>query len=168
MSDKSLTELKEMAIRGSDYRDEYEFEMHGEPVKVVIRPLVDNEFLPILGSIAEKLDIDEEKVKNAEAVDEVVEEVEDAEGEDGIEMEEFDAEIVDMLQKAAVLGVVGSYDGDGDVVEYDREEKEEIIYDMMIGGYSVELGSRILELSGDVRDAEKFRGGRGSVSSTRS
>jgi hypothetical protein len=51
-------------------------------------------------------------------------------------------------------------------VEHTDEEVEYIV-DQMMGGTSIELGGHVLEISGDVRDAEKFRGGRGSVEHSR-
>lgn len=166
-SEKSAATLKEMAIRGSNYREDYEFELYGEDVTAIIRPLVDDEFLPIAAFLKSRLD--EEDLDTEEAVDEAVDKVEEAaeesEGED-IDVSMLDEEFVAAMQEAARLGLHGDYDEDGNEREYDDEERDNVI-DSLMGGYSVELGSRILEISGSVRDAEKFRGGRGSVSDTR-
>lgn len=166
MSDKNITELKEMAVRGTDFRDDYEFEMYGEPVKAVIKPLVDNEYLPIAGKLASHLDIEEDQIESGETVEEALDEVEEAKEDGEIDMSQLDQEFVDTMQMAAIWGLHGSYDEDGEIIEYTEDECEEIVYSML-GGYSVELGSRVLEVSGDVRDANRFRGSRGSVESGR-
>jgi hypothetical protein len=166
--DKSAATLKEMAIRGSDYREDYEFELYGEDVVAIIRPLVDDEFLPIAAFLKSRLD--EEDLDTEEAVDEAVEQVEEAAEEtegDDIDVSMLDEEFVAAMQEAARLGLYGDYDEDGEEREYTNEEREQIVGSLM-GGYSVELGARVLEISGSVRDAEKFRGGRGSISDTRS
>lgn len=171
MSDKSVPRLKEMAIRGSDFRDTYEFELYGEPVIAVLQPLVDDEFLPIAAALADHFDVEDEDIDAEEAVGEAVDRVDEAEGadedEDSVDISKMDERFVDIMQGAAILGLVGDEGPDGEVDEYTEEEKKEIIESMM-GGYSVELGSQVLEISGDVRDAEKFRGARGRVEHTRS
>lgn len=169
MSDKSVPRLKEMAIRGSDFRDTYEFELYGEPVVAVLRPLVDDEFLPIAAALADHFDVDDEEIDTEEAVSEAVDEAEGAADDDNedVDVSKMDGRFVEIMQGAAVLGLVGEESEDGDVYEYSEEEKNDVIESMM-GGYSVELGSQVLETSGDVRDAEKFRGARGSVEHTRS
>ncbi|UBF22607.1 tail assembly chaperone [Halorubrum tailed virus 25] len=151
--------LQEMAIRGRDYRDEYEFEMMGEDVTALLSPLPDKKFLPISAFLKAHLDMDEE-----EAVEKVEEAKEEAKenGEDSIDISKMDKEFVAALQRAAIFGIKGSYDDDGEVVEYDEEEARAMV-EMMVGGYSVELGGKVLEISGDVRDATEFRGSRGSI-----
>lgn len=170
MSDKSPVELKEMAVRGEDFRDHYEFEMYGEPVVAVLKPLVDEEYLPLAGALADHLDVDEEEIDKEELTKEAKEEVEEARTEDGsIDMAQLDDEFVAIMQKAAVWGLQGSLVGeDEEFVEYEDEEERASIIGKMMGGYSVEIGSEVLEMSGDVRDATRFRGSRGSVSSSRS
>jgi len=167
-SDRSISKLKDMAIRGTKFRDDYEFELYGEEVTAVIKPLVDEEFLPIAAFLAEHLDLDEEDIEEEKAVSEAVDKVEEAaDGDDeDIDITNFDEEFVAIMQQAAIYGLHGGYDENGDIVEYSDEEKAEIVEGLM-GGYSVQLGSQVLEISGDVRDAEKFRGSRGSVSDSR-
>lgn len=165
-SERTESKLYEMVVRGTDFEDEYEFEMYGEPVTAIIKPLVDDEFLPIAAFLKSHLDVDddfEEEEVVSEAIDKVEEE---KEGDGAVDVSQFDEEFVAALQKAAEYGIHGSYDEDGERVEHTDEEVEFMVSEMM-GGYSVEIGSRVLEISGDVRDAEKFRGGRGSIDSTR-
>jgi len=152
MSDKDISTLYEMVVRGDDYREEYEFEMFGEETLAVLRPLKDGEFLPIAGALQAKFDIDEE---------EAVEEIEDAKEEDGgVDVSDMDEEFVELVQKAAKRGIVGDEMEGPDGKGLAQEQVDELV-SSMIGGYSVELGGKVLETSGNVRDAEKFRG-RGS------
>ncbi|WP_281193728.1 hypothetical protein [Halorubrum sp. F4] len=156
-SDKPVSKLFEMCVRGDSYREDYDFEMFGEDVTAVLRPMKDEEFLPIAAFLKAHLDMDEEEA--IDAVEAAKEEAEEA-GEDSIDISQMDAEFVVAMQKAAVNALVGSYDGDGDFIEHDRDEAEKMV-SMMVGGYSVELGGKALEIAGDVRDATKFRGSRG-------
>jgi len=168
--DTNSSKLYEMAVRGSDFEDEYEFELYGEPVTAIIKPLVDDEFLPIAAFLSDQLDVDED-AESAEAVGQAVDRVEDASAEDEdveqpIDISELNEEFVETMQAAAKLGLTASYDEDGNRVDLSDEEITEIVESMM-GGYSVELGAQVLEISGDVRKAEKFRGSRGSVADSR-
>lgn len=146
---RAKTTLQDMVVRGKDYREDYEFELYGEEITVVIKPLIDEQFLPIMSSLSETLDVEE-----ADA-DKAVEEVEDAGDEQEIDTSQLSDGFVAEMQKAATLGIVGGYTEDEEYIEYSDEEIMQLVGDMM-GGYSVELGSRVLELSGSVRDAEKF------------
>lgn len=169
-SDRSQSKLHEMVVRGTNFKEDFEFELYGEDVTVILQPLVDDEFLPIAAYMAEHLDFDEEQIDGDDAVskslDRIEEAKEDAEEEGEIDVTKLDDEFVAVMQEAARYGVYGGYDEDGEVVEHDDEEIEFIVQNMM-GGASVELGGRVLEISGDIRDAEKFRGGRGRVERSR-
>lgn len=167
MSDKEergKSKLHEMVIRGTEYKEDIDVELYGEEVPVVIQPLVDNEYLPLAAFLASHLGIEEEA---DEAVSESIDKIDEARDdvEDTIDIEKLDKEFVEIMQKAAKYGIVGSY-RDGEFVEHSDDEVDFII-DNMMGGTSVEIGGRVLEISGDVRDAEKFRGGRGRVADSR-
>jgi len=162
-SARSQSKLHEMVVRGTEYREEETIELYGEEISVIIRPLVDDEFLPIAAFLSEHLDLDTEA---DEAVSESIEKLEEAQEDEDIDMEKLDEEFVAAMQRAAVLGLAGAFDEEGNEVTHDRDEAEFIVENMM-GGSSVELGGRVLEISGDIRDAEKFRGGRGRVADTR-
>jgi len=156
MTDRPQSNLMEMCIRGRDYREDYDFEMFGEEIAVQLGALPDENFLPVAGFLKQHLGMDEE---------EAIEQVEDAKEEvsDGsIDITKMDAEFVVAMQKAAIHGIRGSYDDEGNVIEHDEEEARQMV-EMMVGGYSVEIGGKVLEISGDVRDATSFRGTRGSV-----
>lgn len=163
------SKLLEMAIRGKEFRDEFEIELYGEPVTAVIRPLVDDEFLPIMGFLADHFDVDfedredlEDGSKTEEVMDQARDQVDEAEVDGQIDPSQMDDEFVDILQTAAVLGLEGALDVEGEYVDHNREEAEQIVSSLM-GGHSIELGFKILEISGDVDDATKFRGTRGSL-----
>lgn len=158
-SEKPRSVLTQMCVRGANYTEEYEFEMFGEEVTVVLGPLKDKKFLPIAGFLKAHLDMDEEEA--VEAVEKAKEQAEE-EGEESIDISLMDEEFVVAMQKAAVYGLRGAHDEDGNVVDYTEDEAQELV-DMMVGGFSVEIGGKVMEISGDVRDATKFRGTRGSV-----
>ena len=149
----------DMCVRGRDYREDYDFEMMGEDVTASLAPLADEKFLPIAAFLKEHLGMDEEEA--VEAVEDAKEEAEEA-GEDSIDISKMDTEFVVTLQRAAIHGIKGSYDDEGNLIEHDEDEACRMVK-MLVGGYSVELGGKVLEISGDVRDATKFRGSRGSI-----
>jgi hypothetical protein len=154
-----------MVVRGTNYREDFTFELYGEEVTAVLRPLVDAEFLPIAAFLADNIE-SENLEERAEAVSEAVDKVDDAADEEGdIDLSELDENFVEAMQNAARKGWHGVRE-DGEVIELTDDEKDELLANMM-GGYSIEIGSRVLEISGDVREADKFRGKRGSVESTR-
>lgn len=156
-SNKSESVLYEMCVRGRDYREDYPFEMMGNEVTAQIAPLPDKKFLPIASFLKEHLDMDEEDA--VEQIEEAKEQAEEA-GDDTIDITKMDEEFVAIMQKAGAAGLKGSYNPEGELVTHDHDEAEEMI-GMMVGGYSVEIGGKILELSGDVRDVEQFPGSRG-------
>ncbi|WP_264822310.1 hypothetical protein [Halocatena marina] len=154
MSDKPKGTLYEMCVRGDDYREEYEFEMFGEEITALMKPIKDKKFLPLTAYLKEHLDIDEE-----EAVEKVEEAKEESDGET-IDISKMDEDFVTSIQNAAVYGIAGSVEDDGEIIEYTEDEARKMV-DKMIGGYSVELGGKALEISGNVRDVKKFPGSRG-------
>lgn len=154
---KSTSKLFEMCVRGDEYREDYDFEMFGEDVTAVLSPLKDGKFLPIAAFLKAHLDMDEEEA--VEAVEEAKEAAEEA-GEDTIDITQMDEAFVAAMQRAAIGSLVGSYDEDDEFIAHDEDEAQAMI-EMMVGGYSVELGGKALEISGDVRDATNFRGSRG-------
>jgi hypothetical protein len=156
-SNKSESKLYEMCVRGHEYREDYEFEMLGESVTASLAPLKDEKFLPIAAFLKEHLDMDEEEA--VEAIEDAKTEADEA-GEDTIDISQMDKAFVAAIQRAAVGGLKGSYSEDGDLIDHTEDEAEHMV-GMMVGGYSVELGGKALELSGDVRDVEKFPGSRG-------
>ena len=144
MNEKPDSKLYEMVVRGKNYRETFSLEMFGEEVEVIIRPLMDKEFLPITAKLQEKFDLDEE---------EAIKEIEDAkeEGEDDfVDASAFDDEFVELMGRAASLGICAEDMGHTD-------EEVEWMIENMVGGYSLEIGGAVLELSGNIIEAEKFR-----------
>jgi hypothetical protein len=157
--EKPRSKLQEMCIRGAKFREDYDFEMFGEEVTAVLAPLPDQKFLPIAAFLKDHLGMDEDEA--VEAIEDAKAEAEEA-GEDTIDISKMDTEFVVTVQQAAIQGLKGSRDEDGDVIDHTEDEAREMV-EMMVGGFSVEIGGKVLELSGDVRDATKFRGSRGSL-----
>lgn len=148
------TKLHERVALGKDYREQYDFELYGEVVPLQLKPLPDETFLPIIAQLRANLSNDFEDA-DAEALDEAIEEAEGAaEGE--IPVEELDEDFVEWMQVAGAKGLVGVYNDDGNVDGVSDDDALELIEDMT-GGHSLELGAEVLNLSGNVRDAEKFR-----------
>ena len=138
------SKLYEMVVRGKNYRETYTLDMFGEEVEVIIRPLPDKIFIPVSGQLESKFGMDEEEAIKA------IEDSKESGEDEYVDVGDFDDEFVELMQQAAVAGIVGKDMGHTD---------EEVVWmvDNMVGGFSVELGGAVLELSGDILDAEKFR-----------
>lgn len=149
-SAKSSATLVEMAEQGKEYREDYTFELYGQEVEVVLKPLTDEFFLPLMAELAESLGVDEEMLRKGEVDDELDAEI------DEVDPSQMDEGFINTMQKAAVKGLHGQYDADGNVEVLDTEEKAEIV-SSLVGGASVELGSKVMDVSGNIQDAEKFR-----------
>jgi hypothetical protein len=149
MSDNSeninIAKLRELAVRGKDYREDYEVEYYGESATFALRPLVDIEFLPIAAFLEDKLGLD------AEEAQELVEE-EREENEGNVDPSNFDREFVEIMQKAAIQGLTSGPDCD----ESEREEVREQVESLQ-GGKSLEIGERVLDISSDAESAKSFR-----------
>lgn len=149
MSDNSeninIAKLRELAVRGKDYREDYEVEYYGESATFALRPLVDIEFLPIAAFLEDKLGLDAE-----EAQEMVEEEREDNEG--NVDPSNFDREFVEIMQKAAIQGLTSGPDCD----EPEREEVRTQVESLQ-GGKSLEIAERVLDVSSDAESAKSFR-----------
>lgn len=145
------TKFEQQLTLGAEYREDYTFDLYGEEVTVVIKPLKDKFFIPLAGSIADALGIEDENLDEEDVTEEALEEI------DGdFDVGDLDEQFVNQMQKAAVLGLVGAYDEDGDLEEFDKERASEQV-SKMVGGMSLELGGEVLDLSGNIDEAEKFR-----------
>lgn len=170
MTDKSIGKLREMAKRGRNYREDFESEMFGESVTYELRPLVDEEFLPLSAQMADILGIDEEEIKGGDTVDEALDEIDsartDEEGNElpaeSVDVSKLDEEFVGIVQEAGWRALTAEYDDEGNRIELTDEEAQEAIEDF-VGGYSLLVGYNALDLAGNIQDATKFRGSRGSV-----
>lgn len=151
MSDESenanvnISKLRELAVRGKDYREDYEVEYYGETATFALRPLVDVEFLPIAAFLEDKLGLD------AEDAQEMVEE-EREENDGTIDPSNFDKEFVEIMQSAAIQGLTS----DPDASDEEREEVREQV-ETLQGGKSLEIAERVLDISSDADSAKSFR-----------
>lgn len=150
---KNISVLEEMVMKGRDYTWEYDFEMFGDEISVRLGMIPDEVYIPISARLSEALDVDEEDV-----IEEAKEQVEDAKQEDGsIDVSQMNEGVVASLQTAAINGLVGAYDDDGEFVEIDEDKAKDLVTSM-VGGYSIEIGGEILaEVSEAREDADKFR-----------
>ena len=146
-NDVNISKLRELALRGKNYREEFETNYLGETLILYLKPLTDLEFLPIAAFLEDKLDMDTEEAK------ERIEEEREAGDDDSIDIANFDKEFVGIMQEAAAKGVDNTQ-GDAEGLEDDLVL--ETIRDL-IGGKSIEIAERVLDISSNAEDAEKFR-----------
>lgn len=139
-NERSVSKLREMVLKGKNYREDYEFEYFGETITLKLRPLRDPEFVELI----ERLDdtIDEEEF------DEELEDIEDLDEED-VE-EEFSSDFVEVMRDAAKLGI------DPEPLGETREGIAELV-DEMVGGVSIEIGAEVMEITSNLQDADRFR-----------
>lgn len=150
------TRLHEAVALGKHYREDMELDVFGDTLRIEHRALPDEEFLPILADLAGELDLDV-GTSSDEAIEEAMEEVDEARDEEGnIDITQLSDEFVALAQKAGARGITAAYDEDGEKVEIEEEESAELL-EGMVGGISVEIGMRVLDTAGGVRDAELFR-----------
>lgn len=144
-SDVNLSRLREMALRGDDYRDVIEFSYYGLEGDLYVRPLTDEEFLPIAAFLEDRLDLDPEEAQEA---------LEEGKDDDGtIDPSQFDEEFVQIMHSAAKMGI----DTTQGIAEGEDEEGVGEIVKMLQGGKSLIIAERVLEISSDADKAEQFR-----------
>jgi hypothetical protein len=150
-NETNISQLREMALRGDQYRSAIDFtyyEMEGE---LYVKPLTDEEFLPIAAFLEERLDLDPEEAQEA------LEEGKDSE-EETIDPGQFDREFVEIMHQAAVMGI----DTTQGLAEGEDEEGVKEIIKMLQGGKSLIIAERVLEISSDADKAQSFRRDGGS------
>jgi hypothetical protein len=150
----NISRLRQMAIKGDEYREAIDFTYYGMEGELYIRPLTDEEFLPIAAFLEDRLDIDPEEAQ---------EKLEDGHDEDDntIDPGQFDDEFVAIMKEAAVMGIdtesglaageteegvreiLGATDGDEDIG--------------LQGGKTLVIAEKVLEVSSDADSAEAFR-----------
>lgn len=140
--------LRQMAVRGHQYRESMQFEYYGMEGELFVRPLTDEEFLPIAALLEDRVDMDPEEAKQA------LEENREMGEEDYIDTSAFDAEFIAIMQRAARLGI----DPTQGIAEGEGEEGLDEIISMLQGGKTLEISEKVLELSSDPEKAEAFRG----------
>lgn len=150
-SNANISKLREMALRGDDYRETIDFEYYGEEGELIVRPLTDEEFLPIAAFLEDRLDLDPEEAQEA------LEEGKDEE-DNTIDPGQFDEDFVAIMHEAAIFGI-DTTDG---IAEGEDEEGVTEIVKMLQGGKSLIIAERVLEISSDADKAEQFRRDGGS------
>lgn len=138
-SDRSISKLREMVIRGKNFREEYELEYFGETITLEIRPLKDKEYTQIIDKLDEMGELEEGEI-DPDEIDE--EEIED----------DIDAEFVEVMRDVAKLGI------DEDSVGETQEGINELV-DEMVGGVSIDIGAEVMEITSNLQEAERFRRG---------
>jgi hypothetical protein len=150
-SDVNISRLREMALRGDQYRAEMDFSYYGLEGTLFVRPLTDEEFLPIAAFLESRLDMDAEEAQQA------LEEGKD-EADDSIDPSQFDEEFVQIMHSAAKMGI----DTTQGIAEGEDEQGVDEIVKMLQGGKSLIIAERVLEISSDAEKAEQFRRDGGS------
>ena len=160
-SNVNLSKLRELAVRGKDYREDFEVTYYGEDTQLSLRPLVDVEFLPIAAFLEDKLGIEAE-----EAQEMVEEDMEENGG--NVDPSNFDEEFVEIMQSAAIKGLTpcpkddAEENGMTEAEWVEQKEEFEGIVTSLQGGKSLEIAERVLDISSDAESAEKFRRDGGS------
>lgn len=150
-NDTNISRLREMALRGDQFRDSIEFTYYDMEGELFVRPLTDTEFLPIAAFLENRLDIDAEEAQEA---------LEDGKDEEdgNIDPGQFDEDFVEIMHEAAFLGI----DTEQGIAEGEDEEGVREIVEMLQGGKSLIVAERVLEISSDAESAESFRRDGGS------
>jgi hypothetical protein len=150
----NLSRLREMAVKGKNYREEYELDYFGETATLVLKSLVDEVLIPVAAILEDKFDMD---------VDEAREELDDAKDESGsIDPSQLDAEFVRLMADVAVNGIdreegaaAGeSKEGVREIFGIAEDDEENI---GLRGGKTLEIAEAVLDISSDADSAEKFR-----------
>lgn len=157
----NISKLRQMGLQGKEYREEHDFDYIGDVLTLFIKPIIGLDFLPIAAYLEDKLDIDAD-----EAQEKLSEEKES--GESGsIDPSSFDREFVEVMSEVAVMGIDTTQ---GDAEGEDEEGLKEIFAISendeenigLIGGASLEIAEKVLDISSNAEDAEKFRRNRSS------
>lgn len=145
--DVNVSKLRELAVRGSKYREDFETTYYGEDLTLQLRPMTDLEFLPIAAILEDKLDM------SAEDAQAEIEDEREAGEDDSIDPSNFDTEFVKVMQRAAVTGIdTEAADAEG----MDEDTLKETIA-MLQGGVSLKIAERALDISSNAEKAESFR-----------
>lgn len=149
---KSLAQLKELMLRGRNYREETVVEIFGGHVTLVYKPIPDEIYIPLLTRMQEKAGMDEDEAKEL-----IEEKLDEADGEAAdIDLDGVDEEFMELM-KAVVHQGIAVEEMDGDLADL-----EDALADA-VGGYYLEWAFDIMELTGNLTDAEQFRSGRNSA-----
>ena len=146
---RDLGTLTEMMAKGRKYREEFELEMFGVPVILQLRPIPDEEYIPIQLYMKEVLGMDEDEA--LDALDEL------RELDEGNVARVSNLDIEKPKEFAAVLNKVARLGIDAKAMDGSEEQLDEL-FDGAVGGYTLEIAYKVIEVTGTLRDAKKFRG----------
>lgn len=152
-ADVNISKLREMALRGDNYREVMEFTYYGETEDLYVGPLADPQFLPIAALLEERMDMDPEEAQEA------LEEEKDPDT-GVIDASQFDEEFVAIMGEAAVMGIDRSQGIAHGETEQGIREILGLTDDGGIGlqgGKTLEIAERVLSMSSDAETAESFR-----------
>ena len=140
-----FSKLRQMALKGANFRETYELEYFDDTVEMPLMPLSDEVYVELIEDLDDVFDDEEtaelrEKAENGEEID----------PDDFDHDDDFDPEYVRIMRKAAVLGI------DHEAMGETREGIREIL-DMMVGGVSIEIGGAVMEITSNIQDAQRFR-----------
>jgi hypothetical protein len=143
----NISKLKELAIRGTEYREEFNTTYYGGDLTLYIQPLSDLEFLPIAAELEQKMDMDTEEAQ------ELIEEEKEAGEQDTIETSHFDKEFVELMQEGAAKGI------DLEMGDAEGTNEDEIlgVIESLQGGLSLEIAELVIDVSSNADKAESFR-----------
>lgn len=144
----NFSRLKEIAIRGDDYREQKTYPYFGEEIELYLKPLKEKELLPLQTVLMEQLGMDlddaENKIENAEPSD-------------------LDEEFISIMHEIAMRSIDTSQ---GDAEGADEEELREVFGTTededeegigFVGGVGLEIAQDVISISSDAESAEKFR-----------
>ncbi|RCU47935.1 hypothetical protein DU504_11900 [Haloplanus salinus] len=146
--EKSLRKLTELMMRGSGFREEKEVEVFGGAVTLVFKPIPDRDYIPMMVALEEHLGIEAD-----DAMGDIEEALADAETTAEVDLSVFDTDFIDLMYEMVRLGI------DGEAMGGDEEMVDELL-ENAVGGYVLEWAFEVMELTGNLMDAKRFRGGR--------
>jgi hypothetical protein len=146
---KSLSYLKTLMLRGREYREEKVYEVFGGHITLVLRPIPDMDYTPLMTAMEEKIGLDEDAAKA-----EMNERLEDANGDPmDVDLSGIDRDFMEVMATVVRLGV------DAEAMDGELVDLVDALDDA-VGGYLLTWAFDIMELTGDITDAKRFRSGR--------
>jgi hypothetical protein len=145
---KSLAQLKELMLRGKTYREEKVYEVFGGHVTLVWKPIPDKHYIPLMTMMEEKIGMDEDEVR-----DDLKERLDEADELDEVSLAGIDEEFMHFMEAIVELGI------DGEAMDGELSDLTDALDDA-VGGYLLAWAFDVMELTGDMMDAKRFRGGR--------
>lgn len=143
-----LDELIRMMDKGKNYRRAYSTTVYGEEVTLVFKPVPNEVYYPEIGKMMEASGMDEKAAQDLanESMDEV-----DSAAE--IEIGGLPPEFVGFMKALCRHGI------DYEAMDGDAEQLEQVFGENVetFGGFVIEWGSEISEVTDSIEGAESFR-----------